>query len=131
MISCPPTPAFSPSLTVGVKDRAGHFTSWGEAQLNSSFTFRGETQVTSFPLYTSWGETKQPLPGGNLGYFYTIFHNGDPGYIFESTPRLHFVNNEFLFQDISPLLYTSLREIQQYASSCSSLRESQVTSSLK
>ena len=62
VISCPPTPALSPSLSVGVKDRAGHFTSWGEAQLNSSFTFRGETQVTSFPLYTSWGETKQPLP---------------------------------------------------------------------
>ena len=43
VISCPPTPPISPSLTVGVKDRAANFTSWGEAQLNSSFTFRGVT----------------------------------------------------------------------------------------
>ena len=60
VIGCPPTPAFSPSLTLG--DRAGHFTSWGEAQPNSSYTFWGETQATSFPLYTSWGETQQSSP---------------------------------------------------------------------
>ena len=62
VIGCPPTPAFSPSLTLGVMDRAGHFTSWGEAQPNSSYTFWGETQATSFPLYTSWGKTQQPTP---------------------------------------------------------------------
>ena len=52
VIGCPPTPAFSPSLTLGVTDWAGHFISWGEDQSNSSYTFWGDAEVTSSPSYT-------------------------------------------------------------------------------
>ena len=59
VMGCPPVPAFSPSPTSGIKDRADHFTCWGEAQQNSSYTFWGETQTASSPSYTSRGETLQ------------------------------------------------------------------------
>ena len=93
VMGCPPVPAFSPSPTSGVKDRADHFTCWGEAQQNSSYTFWGETQTASSPSYTSRGKPCNFLhltpPGGEprpLVHHHTPAE-GKPCNLFHLTPR--------------------------------------------